>query len=152
MKEGTFVVTEADEESAILRDVNDGQIHTLGSNPDLSVGDAVEATLAAEPPMEVVWNVEETTRQFSVSVEESAEPPTQQALDLAADQPVGEVATRERAGTGEVHVLTVPEADTAAAVTDVRDDDATVERAARIGVERVEIRSEPGVVSVRYLP
>jgi len=152
MKEGTFVVTEADEESAILRDVNDGQIHTLGSNPDLSVGDAVEATLAAEPPMEVVWNVEETTRQFSVSVEESAEPPTQQALDLAADQPVGEVATRERAGTGEVHVLTVPEENTEAAVTDVLDDDATVERAARIGVERVEIRSEPGVVSVRYLP
>ncbi|PSQ24557.1 hypothetical protein BRD06_07825 [Halobacteriales archaeon QS_9_67_15] len=152
MKEGTFVVTEADEESAILRDVNDGQIHTLGSNPDLSVGDAVEATLAAEPPMEVVWNVEETTRQFSVSVEESAEPPTQQALDLAADQPVGEVATRERAGTGEVHVLTVPEENTEAAVADVLDDDATVERAARIGVERVEIRSEPGVVSVRYLP
>ena len=152
MKEGTFVVTEADEESAILRDVNDGQIHTLGSNPDLSVGDAVEATLAAEPPMEVVWNVEETTRQFSVSVEESAEPPTQQALDLAADQPVGEVATRERAGTGEVHVLIVPEENTEAAVADVLDDDATVERAARIGVERVEIRSEPGVVSVRYLP
>ena len=152
MKEGTFVVTEADPESAILRDVNDGQIHTLGSNPGLAVGEAIEATLAPEPPMEVVWDVEETTRQFSVSVEESAEPPTQQALDLAADQPVGEVATRERAGTGEVHVLTVPEENTEAAVADVLDDDATVERAARIGVERVEIRSEPGVVSVRYLP
>ncbi|PSP67946.1 hypothetical protein BRC79_06130 [Halobacteriales archaeon QH_8_67_27] len=152
MKEGTFVVTEADPESAILRDVNDGQIHTLGSNPGLAVGEAIEATLAPEPPMEVVWDVEETTRQFSVSVEESAEPPTQQALDLAADQPVGEVVTRERAGTGEVHVLTVPEENTEAAVADVLDDDATVERAARIGVERVEIRSEPGVVSVRYLP
>jgi len=152
MKEGTFVVTEADPESAILRDVNDGQIHTLGSNPGLAVGEAIEATLAPEPPMEVVWDVEETARQFSVSVEESAEPPTQQALDLAADQPVGEVATRERAGTGEVHVLTVPEENTEAAVADVLDDDATVERAARIGVERVEIRSEPGVVSVRYLP
>ena len=152
MKEGTFVVTEADPESAILRDVNDGQIHTLGSNPGLAIDEAIEATLAAEPPMEVVWNVEAITRQFTVSVEESAEPPTQQALDLAADQPVGEVATRERAGTGEVHVLTVPEENTEAAVADVLDDDATVERAARIGVERVEIRSEPGVVSVRYLP
>ena len=152
MKEGTFVVTEADEESAVLRDVIDSQIHTLGSNPGLAVGEAIEGTLAAEPPMEVVWNVEAITRQFTVSVEESAEPPTQQALDLAADQPAGEVTTRERAGTGEVHVLTVPEADTAAAVTDIRDDDATVERAARIGVQRVEIRSEPGVVSVRYLP
>ncbi|WP_415379972.1 DUF5812 family protein [Halosimplex sp. TS25] len=152
MKDGTFVVTEADAESAVLRDVSDGQIHTLGSNPDLSVGDAIEATLAAEPPMEVVWAVEDIARRFTVSVEESAEPPTQQAIDLAADQPVGEVTTRERAGTGEVHVLTVPEENTESAVADVRDDEATVERAARIGVERVEIRSEPGVVSVRYLP
>lgn len=152
MKQGTFVVTEADAESAVLRDVTDSQIHTLGSNPDLAVGEAIEATLVPEPPMEVVWNVEEITGQFTVSVEESSEPPTQQARDVAAEQTVGEISTRERAGTGEVHVLTVPEANTAAAVSDVRDDEATVERAARIGVERVEIRSEPGVVSVRYLP
>ncbi|MFC7140377.1 DUF5812 family protein [Halosimplex aquaticum] len=152
MKTGTFVVTEADAESAVLRDVSDGQIHTLGSNPDLSVGEAIEATLAAEPPMDVVWTVEEITRRFTVSVEEHDEPPTQQARELAADQPVGEITTRERAGTGEVHVLTVPEESTESAVADVRDDEATVERAARIGVERVEIRSEPGVVSVRYLP
>ena len=152
MKEGTFVVTEADAESAVLRDVTDSQIHTLGSNPDLAVGEAIEATLAPEPPMEVVWVVEEITRQFTVSVEEHDEPPTQRARDTAADQAVGEVTTHERAGTGEVHVLTVPEESTESAVSDVRDDDATVERAARIGVERVEIRSEPGVVSVRYLP
>jgi hypothetical protein len=152
MKTGTFVVTEADEESAVLRDVSDGQIHTLGSNPDLEVGEAVEGTLAPEPPMDVVWTVEEIDRQFTVSVAEHDEPPTQQARDTAADQPVGEVTTRERAGTGEVHVLTVPEDATESAVTDVRDDEATVERAARLGVERVEIRSEPGVVSVRYLP
>ncbi|MFC7197424.1 DUF5812 family protein [Halosimplex aquaticum] len=152
MKTGTFVVTEADAESAVLRDVSDGQIHTLGSNPDLSVGEAIEATLAAEPPMDVVWTVEEITRRFTVSVEEHDEPPTQQARELAADQPVGEITTRERAGTGEVHVLTVPEESTESAVADVRDDEATVERAARIGAERAEIRSEPGVVSVRYLP
>ena len=152
MKQGTFVVTEADAESAVLRDVTDSQIHTLNSNPDLAVGEAIEATLAPEPPMEVVWDVEEITRQFTVSVEESDEPPTQQARDTAAAQAVGEVTTHERAGTGEVHVLTVSAANTPTAVTDVRDDDATVERAARIGVERVEIRSEPGVVSVRYLP
>ncbi|WP_123538064.1 DUF5812 family protein [Halosimplex salinum] len=152
MKDGTFVVTEADAESAVLRDVSDSQIHTLASNPDLTVGDAIEATLAPEPPMDVVWTVEELRRQFTVSVGESSEPPTQQAVELAADQPVGEVTTRERAGTGEVHVLTVPEESTESAVTDVRDDQATVERAARLGVERVEIRSSPGVVSVRYLP
>lgn len=152
MKEGTFIVTEADEGSAVLRDVTDGQIHTLGSNPDLAVGDIVEGTLAAEPPMEVVWAIEEVEREFTVSVEESAEPPTRQAVDLAAEQSVGEVTTRERAGTGEVHVLTVPEESTADAVADVVDDEATVERAARLGVERVEVRSADGVVSVRYLP
>ncbi|WP_459191219.1 DUF5812 family protein [Halosimplex sp. J119] len=152
MKTGTFVVTEADAESAVLRDVSDSQIHTLASNPDLSVGDAIEGTLAPEPPMDVVWTVEEITRRFTVSVEEHEEPPTERARETAADQPVGEVTTHERAGTGEVHVLTVPEEQTESAVADVRDDQATVERAARIGVERVEIRSEPGVVSVRYLP
>ena len=152
MKEGTFIVTEADEESAILRDVSDGQIYTLGSNPGLAVGEAIEATLAAEPPMEVVWNVEAITRQFTVSVEESAEPPTQRALDLAADQPAGEVTRQERAGTGELHVLTVPTDGTDRAVADVLDDEATLSRAARLGVARVEVRSEPGVVSVRYLP
>ncbi|QLH76721.1 hypothetical protein HZS55_05110 [Halosimplex rubrum] len=152
MKTGTFLVTEADAESAVLRDVSDGQIHTLGSNPDLAVGVAIEGTLAPEPPMDVVWTVEEIDRQFTVSVEEHDEPPTERARETAAAQPVGEVTTHERAGTGEVHVLTVPEESTDSAVADVRDDEATVERAARLGVERVEIRSEPGVVSVRYLP
>jgi hypothetical protein len=152
MKTGTFLVTEVDAESAVLRDVSDGQVHTLGSNPDLSVGEAVEGTLAPEPPMDVVWSVEAIERRFTVAVGEHDEPPTQRARETAADQPVGEVTTHERAGTGEVHVLTVPEEQTASAVADVRDDEATVERAARLGVERVEIRSEPGVVSVRYLP
>jgi len=49
--------------------------------------------------------------------------------------------------------LTPPEEDTADAVSDVIDDrEATLSRAARLGVNRVEVRSEPGVVSVRYMP
>ena len=55
-------------------------------------------------------------------------------------------------GDGEDVDLTVPDEETEAAVGDVLDDEATVERAARFGVERVEVRAEPGVVSVRYLP
>jgi hypothetical protein len=36
---------------------------------------------------------------------------------------------------------------------DVIDDrEGTLSRAARLGVNRVEVRSEPGVVAVRYLP
>jgi hypothetical protein len=38
------------------------------------------------------------------------------------------------------------------AVEDVRIDDQTVARAARIGIERVEIRSGEDFLSVRYLP
>jgi hypothetical protein len=152
MKEGTFVVTEADEETAVVRDVADGQIHTLASNPDLTVEEVVEGTLEAQPPMEVTYELVELDRQYAVEVGRSEEPPTQMARDLAAEQAAGEVTTRERAGTGEVHVLTVPAEDTDSAVADVLDDIATVERAARLGVERVEVRAEDGVVSVRYLP
>ena len=57
-----------------------------------------------------------------------------------------------RAGEGELHVLTVPEDGTTDAVADVLDDEETLARAARLGVRRVEVRGESGVVSVRYLP
>ena len=48
----------------------------------------------------------------------------------------------------------VADENVADAVTDVLDDEATLVRAARLGVNRVEVRSdvEAGVVSVRYLP
>ncbi|MFB6151665.1 MAG: DUF5812 family protein [Haloarculaceae archaeon] len=152
MKEGTFLVTNADDDSAVLRDVRDGQVHTLDANPGVDAGAVVEATLEPVPPMEVTWRVADLERSFSVSVERSDEPPTELARELAADQAVGELTRRERAGTGEVHVLTVPDGDTDDAVADVLGDEGTVERAARLGVERVEVRAEPGVVSVRYLP
>jgi hypothetical protein len=49
--------------------------------------------------------------------------------------------------------MTVPEETTEQAVADVVDDrEATLVRAARMGVARIEIRSEPGVVVVRYMP
>lgn len=151
-KTGTFVVRNAEEESAVLADVTDAQVHTLSSNPGVSEGEVVEATLSPDPPMNVTYSVVDVVERKTVPVEESAEPPTTQERDLAASQREGELTTRERAGIGEIHVLTVPEDQTENAVADVLDDDATVERAARLGVNRVEIRSEPGVVAVRYLP
>ena len=152
-KESTFLVTHADDESAVLKDVHDGQVHTLASNPGVAVDDAIEGTVAPDPPMAVSWQLTEIDERRSLSIAESAEPPTAREQELAADQPVGELTTEPRAGTGELHILTVPEDDTATAVDDVLDDrEATLSRAARLGVNRVEIRSEPGVVSVRYLP
>lgn len=152
MKEGTFLVTHADADSAVLRDVTDSQVHTLAENPGVEAGEVVVAAIEPEPPLEVAWRVTELRDRRTVPVERSEEPPTQQAREVAADQSVGEVATRERAGEGELHVLTVPDGETAAAATDVVGDEETVARAARLGVERVEVRAADGVVSVRYLP
>jgi hypothetical protein len=152
--EGTFLVTHADADSAVVRDVDAGQVHTLANPPaDLEAGDVLEATLAPEPPMEVTWRVVDERARRHVTAAASEEPPTTQERELAAGQSVGEVTREERAGTGEIHVISVPEGDTDDAVADVLDDEETLARAARMpGVNRVEVRSEPGVVSVRYLP
>lgn len=150
---GTFVVTYAESASAVLQDVDGGQVHTLSENPGVAAGDVLEATLAPDPPLEVTWRVVDVDRRRSVTVEESPEPPTEQAREIAAGQDVGELTKRERAGEGEFHVLTVPSDEAAAAVEDVVGDEATLARAARMSaVTRVEVRSAPGVVSVRYLP
>lgn len=152
-KDGVFLVTHADDGSAVLRDVDAGQVHALSSNPGLDEGDVVEGTVAPDPPMNVAWGLVEVRERRAVAVEESDEPPTRTSLDAAAEQDVGELARRERAGTGEIHVISVPEEDTALAVADVLDDPETLRgRAARIGVDRVEVRSAPGVVVVRYMP
>jgi hypothetical protein len=151
-KTGTFLVTHADEGSAVLRDVEDGQVHTLAAHPGLSPEEVVRATVAPVPPLEVAWEVVEVDERRTVPVEESSESPTRQALNLAADQSAGEVTRRERAGEGELHVLSVPPERTAEAAADVVADEATRSRAARLGVDRVEVRAADGVVSVRYLP
>ncbi|MGM0399169.1 MAG: DUF5812 family protein, partial [Halobacteriota archaeon] len=88
----------------------------------------------------------------SIAVEVSDERPTKTSRDLAATMDEGDLETRERAGTGAIHVITVPADLTDAAVDDVREDESTLRMAARLGVDRVEIRASPGVVTVRYLP
>lgn len=151
-QEGTFVVTHVDEGTAVLQDVHSGGVHTLAENPDLDVYEVLEATLAVQPPMEVVWTVAEIHDRRTIDVEHSPERPTQQARELAADQEVGELTTRERAGEGELHVISVPPERTEQAAADVVEDEATLTRAARLGVGRVEVRAADGVLSVRYLP
>ncbi|MFW6435135.1 MAG: DUF5812 family protein [Halovenus sp.] len=152
--EGTFFVTEADDESAILTDVADGQIHTLAeqADPPLERGEVIVGTIVAEPPMTVAYAIEELDSRRTIPVEHSPESPTKQERDIAADQSVGDLTREPRAGEGEIHVLTIPEDRTDQAVEDVLEDPQTVARAARLGVDRVEIRAEDGVLSVRYLP
>ena len=151
--EGAFLVTAAEESSAVLRNVETGQVHTLSSNPGVERGDVVEGVVAPDPPMNVSYQLIETESRWSVPIDRSPEPPTAHSVDLAADQAVGDLTREPRAGTGEVHVLTVPEDGTDDAVEYLLDDaDQLRARAARLGVDRIEIRSEPGVVSVRYMP
>ncbi len=151
-KHSTFLVTSADEESAVLRDVHDSQVHTVSDHPGLATGEALVATLRPEPPMEVTWQLVDVERRWTIPVEESPESPTRQEAEIAADQAVGEVTRRDRAGEGELHVVSVPREETTDAVADVLDDEATRSRAARLGVSRVEVRAADGVVSVRYMP
>jgi hypothetical protein len=146
-------VTAVDDAAAVLRDVESERVHTVVEHPaDLAAGEAVVGRLEPVPPMDVRWRLAAVEERFAVTVTESDEPPTAHERDLAPEA-VGDVTRRARAGEGEIHVLAVPEEGTEAAVADVLDDETGLrERAARIGVGRVEVRSDPGIVAVRYLP
>ncbi|MGM0715633.1 MAG: DUF5812 family protein, partial [Halobacteriota archaeon] len=111
-QEGRFVVTHADADAAVLKDVDRGQVHTLGGNPGVEQSEVIEGVLEPEPPMEVTYRLVEIETRRHLPIEESPEPPTEQE--------------RERAGIGELHVLTVPDETTEAAVEDVLDDEATL--------------------------
>ncbi|MCU4717613.1 DUF5812 family protein [Halapricum hydrolyticum] len=152
--EGTFLVSESDAETAILTDVATSQVHTLGEQPDppLEPGEVIVGTLVAEPPTTAIYAIESIDERRTIPVEYSDESPTKQEHDIAADQSVGELTRQPRAGKGELHVLTVPDDRTEQAARDVIDDRQTVARAARLGVDRVEVRAAEGVLSVRYLP
>lgn len=151
-KHGTFLVTYIDEESAVLRDVETGQIHTLSERSDFAEYEAFEGRIALEPPIGATWEVREIEDRRTLSVEQSEEPPTSHEREIAAAQDVGEITRNERAGIGEIHVLTVLPEQTEKAVTEIEADEETLARAARYGVNWVEIRAEEGIVSVRYLP
>ncbi|SIR77763.1 DUF5812 family protein [Natronorubrum thiooxidans] len=151
---GTFVVTHAESDSAVVRDVETAQVHTLASNPGLEVHDVLEATVAPDPPLEVTWQLVDIEDRRAIELVDSDLEPTQHAKELAADAEVGDLIQEERAGTGEIHIFCVPSDDVDAAAADVLEDDETIARAARLEAVRVEVRraADEGVLSVRYLP
>lgn len=151
-KTSTFLVTAVDEESAVLRDVHDSQVHTIEEPPTLAEGDVLEATITPVPPMEVVWSIDELAEQRSVELVDSDLEPTTQAQEIAADQAPGEIERVERAGTGELHVLRTPAEEAATTASTVLTEEETLTRAARLDAVRVEVRAGDGLVSVRYLP
>jgi hypothetical protein len=149
---GTFLATEVDDDTAVLRDVDSGQVLTLGEPPEppLERLEVLRGTVAPQPPTEVVWTVESVDRRWTVDLVESDLTPTKQARELADGIAPGELVTRERAGDGEIHVLGVDDPETA--VADVLGDEETVARAARLGAVRVEVRAGADFLNVRYLP
>ncbi len=151
---GTFIVTHADDDSALLRNVTTAQVHTLEENPDLAVNDVLEATLEPDPPLGVTWTITEREETRSIELLDTDLSPTTQIKDVAADLEVGEIERIERAGRGEIHVLSVPPNETEGVATEILEDIETRTRGARLGAVRVEIRQDPalGIVSVRYLP
>ena len=153
-KTGTFVVTHAERDSAVVQDVDTAQVHTLSSNPGLETRDVVEATVAPDPPLEVTWQVIEVADRRQIELVDSDLEPTVLARELAADADIGDLIREERAGTGEIHVLCVPADGLDEAASDVLEDLETVSRAARLEAVRVEVRrsAEDEVLSVRYLP
>ncbi|MFP9192603.1 DUF5812 family protein [Natronosalvus vescus] len=155
-KTGTFVVTHAEDESVVLRDVDSAQVHTLAANDGLAVHDVLEATIAPEPPLEVAWTLIDVDERRTVDLVDSDLEPTQHSRELVADCEVGDLQQHERAGRGEIHVVRVPEERVEDAARDVLEDEETIARAARLEAVRVEVRRSvedgDGVLSVRYLP
>lgn len=153
-KTGTFIVTHVDDDSAVVRDVETAQVHTLSSNPGVERREVLEATLEPDPPLEVAWQVVDIDDRRTIELVDSDLTPTTQVHDRAATLEPGNLDQIERAGDGEIHVLSVPPAETETAATEVIEDIETIARAARVGAVRVEVRQAPadGVLSVRYLP
>lgn len=185
---GTFVVSSADETAVVLQDVATAQVHTVTTSTleaalaESSVdSDAVHDDGALEPgavlhettitPADdgVRWTVQSVGAVRWIPVERVDLEPTKRSRDTARESTTGDLTTHERAGEGAVHVLAVPPDQLEDATRDVIDDPATRRRAARLGVDRVEIRTGrtgsgttdeltddheagTGVLSVRYLP
>ncbi len=151
-REARYLVTHDDGATTLLKQVTTDHVHTVTDAPDLQVNDVIDAALRAEPPLEVTDTIVEITDRWHLTVEHSTEAPTSQTQSIAADQAPGEITTQPREGEGELHVLRVPESETDATADEIESDEATRLRAARLGVTRVEIRTAPGLVSIRYLP
>jgi len=151
---GTFYVKHVEEAAVTLHEVETTQIFTLVENPDLERHEILEASLVAQPPMQVSYRIEELESRRKIPVEASEEPPTSNAIKVAGELDEGDAIPIEREGDGEIHIIRVPPKHVNEAAEDVLEDEMTYKNAARYDVECVEVRSDEdeGVVSIRYLP
>jgi hypothetical protein len=153
-KRGTYYVKYAEDSAVTLHDVETAEICQLIENPGFQDHEIVEATLMAQPPMEVSYVVKELHDQYAVDVDIISEPPTTQTLEIAEQMDEDEVIAFEREGEGEIHVLKLDSDSVESTVGVLDEDEQPYKNAARNGVDRVEIRSDAdaGVIAIRYLP
>lgn len=151
---GVYYVKYAQEGAVTLHDVSTSQIFTLIENPGVETHHIIEATLVAQPPMEVSYLIEELHDHRQIPVERSPEPPTQRVREIATEMEPMQAVALDREGTGEIHVLRVEPENTEQTADELDEDEMTYKNAARYGIERVEVRTDAdaGVVSIRYLP
>lgn len=149
-KTGVFLVTAADEGSAVLSSVEDGQVCPLADNPGFAVDEVVEATIEPADPMGVTWRPVDVLDRWTTAIAAVDGAPGTRARSVADESAQGEV-TRVTIDDGELHVLAVDPGRTESAVEDVVADETTRRIAARLGASRVEVRGDGGVVAVRYL-
>lgn len=151
---GTFFVKHVEDFAVTLHEVDTGQIFTVIENPGLEPNEIIEASLIAQPPMEVSYLFDEIHSRRTIPVQTLEESPTGQTEQIAGEMEPGQAVAIEREGEGEIHVLTVEPEETETTVDELTGDEMTYKNAARYGVARVELRwdAEAGIVAVRYLP
>jgi len=151
---GTFYVKHTEESAVTLHEIDTSQIFTLVENPGLETHQIIEATLMAQPPMQVSYLIKDLESQRTIPVETSPEPPTTRVKKLGTEMEEGQAAAIDREGEGEIHILRVKPEHTEHTAEEVHEDEMTYKNAARYEIERVEVRTdeEEGIVSIRYLP
>lgn len=151
---GTFYVKHVEETATTLHEIHTSQVYVVIENPDLEPGEILEASLIAQPPMELSYRFNEITSRRTIPVEISDLEPTRKVRDIAGRMDVGEAVAIEREGEGEIHILTVEPDQAGERAEEVSEDETTYKNAGRYEVDRVEIRTDEaeGIVSIRYLP
>ena len=151
---GTFYVKHVEESATTLHEIHTSQVYVVIENPDLEPGEIIEASLVAQPPMEVSYRFNEIRSRRTIPVEVSDLEPTRKVRDIAGRMDVGEAIAIEREGDGEIHILTVEPNQAGERAEEVSEDETTYKNAGRYEVDRVEIRTseDEGIVSIRYLP
>jgi hypothetical protein len=151
---GTFYVKHVEDQSVTLHEIHTSQVYVAIENPDLERRQIIEATLVAQPPMNVSFLFSEIVSKRTIPVEVSDLEVTNNVREIGGEMGVGEAIAIEREGEGEIHILTVEPGQAGERAEEISDDETTYKNAGRYEVDRVEIRTDEddGIVSIRYLP